>query len=91
MQRLPCFDFRSMAAGSSHTVATGNHGSNRDLWPIVRGDGTNNGVWFKYRSMWVQNEDTGKALPAQPSRRDYIPVLSRTFEEIVGGPAAPPP
>ena len=26
---------------------------------IVRA-GTNNGVWFKNRSMWVQNEDTDK-------------------------------
>jgi hypothetical protein len=42
-----------------------------ELPMIVRGDGSNNGAWFKNRHMWVQNEDTGKAMPNHVDHRSF--------------------
>ncbi len=47
------------------------NGGEGELPMIVRGDGTNNGAWFKYRHMWVQNEDTGKNMPHHVDHRNY--------------------
>jgi hypothetical protein len=47
-----------------------------ELPMIVRGDGTNNGVWFKSGQMWVQNEDTGKALPHHVDYRPFSQFLA---------------
>ncbi len=38
---------------------------------IVRADGTNNGAWFKYRYMWVQNEDTPGHFPHEVDTRYF--------------------
>lgn len=45
------------------------------LPPFVRADGTNNGVSFGHRALWVQNEDTGGRLPHHVARW--------TFEELL--------
>lgn len=61
--------FVSMASGWSRKLLAGQRGasdtnSEHDELPvIVRGDGTNNGAWFSYGHMWVQNEDTAGKLP----------------------------
>ncbi|NQT12318.1 MAG: VCBS repeat-containing protein, partial [Planctomycetes bacterium] len=58
--------FTSMAEGWSRRVLSGNRGDRKpesEAPMIVRADGTNNGAWFKYGHMWVQNEETGGALP----------------------------
>jgi hypothetical protein len=46
-------------------------GAEGELPMIVRGDGSNNGAWFKNRHMWVQNEDTGKAMPHHVDHRSF--------------------
>jgi len=42
---------------------------------IVRADGTNNGVWFNFGRMWVQNEFTGGVLPHEVGYRDFQSML----------------
>jgi hypothetical protein len=49
---------------------------------IVRADGTNNGAWFRFRHMWVQNEETGARLT--PSQTD-----SRAYEALSVGQEVP--
>jgi hypothetical protein len=47
------------------------------LFPLVRADGTNNGVWFKGGQIWLQNEETGGVeLPSQAASRSYAELLS---------------
>ncbi len=46
-------------------------GGENELPMIVRGDGSNNGVWFKHRHLWAQNEDTGKAFPHHVDVRSF--------------------
>jgi len=68
-----CLDlFSSMTDGWSRRVLSGRRGdgpAENEIPMIVRADGTNNGAWFKYGQMWVQNEDTGKRLPDEIDRR----------------------
>ena len=42
--------------------------------PIVRLDGSNNGVWFHSRHLWVQNEDTDR-LPDKVDRLSFQELL----------------
>ena len=42
--------------------------------PIISRNGTNNGVWFADRHMWVQNELTNR-LPDGVDRRSFIELL----------------
>ncbi len=59
-------------------VIEGTHGQEGGLGPvipmIVRADGTNNGVWFHSRTMWVQNEDTNR-LPDVVDRLTFDDML----------------
>ncbi len=48
---------------------------------IVRADGTNNGVWFKHRDMWVQNEDTGGVTPFHVDHRQLTGELPPVEKE----------
>ena len=41
---------------------------------IIRADGTNNGVWFHSRHLWVQNEDTDR-LPDRVDRLSFDEML----------------
>jgi len=70
-----CVDmFTSMTDGWSRRVLSGRRGDGpgeNEIPMIVRADGTNNGAWFKYGTMWVQNEDTGKKLPDEIDRRRF--------------------
>ena len=57
--------FTSMTEGWSGRLLAGRRGDRKpekEVPMIVRADGTNNGAWFKYGRMWVQNEETGGAL-----------------------------
>jgi putative membrane-bound dehydrogenase-like protein len=45
-----------------------------DLPPIVRPDGSNNGLWVHSRTLWWQNEDTAK-LPNLVDRRTFNDLL----------------
>jgi hypothetical protein len=42
---------------------------------IVRADGTDNGAWFKFNHLWVQNEQTGNRLPGHVDRRHFNDLL----------------
>jgi peptidoglycan/xylan/chitin deacetylase (PgdA/CDA1 family) len=64
--------FTSMAEGWSRRVLSGERGerpAEEEVPMIVRADGTNNGAWFNFGQMWVQNEETGKKLPDEVDRR----------------------
>ncbi len=67
--------------GWTFVMREGKAGDANSIPPIVRADGTNNGVWFKHGAMWVQNEDTS-ALPDKVRR---IP-----FSELLKQPGPPP-
>jgi hypothetical protein len=68
-QRYRVDRFVSLASGWSDNLLAGRRGASdrgsqqNELPMIVKGDGTNNGVWFSHGHMWVQNEDTGGELP----------------------------
>ncbi len=50
---------------------------------IVRGDGTNNGVWFNRGLMCIQNEETGRdvQIAGKPVR---IPSDHRPYRRLLG-------
>lgn len=62
----------------STPVIAGERGQPDGLGPtipmIVRPDGTNNGVWFHSRHLWVQNEDTNR-LPNLVDRLSFDDML----------------
>jgi hypothetical protein len=73
-QRYSAHAFSSMTDGWSRTLLSGKRGDRKpedEIPMIVRADGTNNGAWFKYRHMWVQNEETGKKLPEHVASRHF--------------------
>jgi hypothetical protein len=76
-QRYAAYVFTSLADGWSRKLMDASQSEGRPLPMIVRGDGTNNGAWFSYNHMWVQNEDTGGELPDHVDRRhladDFLP------------------
>lgn len=81
--------FTSMSNGWSRKVLTSKRTDGNLIPMIVRGDGTNNGVWFKYRHLWVQNEDTGEnvQLDGRPGR---IPVECQSYTTLLKGDAFRP-
>ncbi len=78
--------FNGMDAGWSRKMLSGRRGQGdaRELPPIVRADGTNNGVWFKFRHMWTQNEDTGGSLEDQIDSRYFT-------DDFLSSEKEPPP
>ena len=68
--------FVSMTEGWFKKVRSGKPGDDGAIPMIVRADGTNNGAWFKYDHMWVQNEETGgREKPSQAVKRTYATLL----------------
>ena len=74
--------FASMEEGWSRKVLSANRSQASAIPPLVRSDGTNNGAWFKYGHIWVQNEDTGRnvLLEGKPAR---IPIESRSYASLL--------
>jgi hypothetical protein len=70
-----------VTADEATATATGSAATRRELPLIVRADGTSNGAWFSYRHMWVQNEDTGGALPDHIERRSFTRDFLATEKE----------
>ncbi len=68
--------FESMAAGWSRKILDTARTDAGPIPMIVRPDGTNNGAWFQYGHMFLQNEDTGKRLPNHIDTRSYEQLLS---------------
>jgi hypothetical protein len=87
--------FVSVGEGWARRTVHGNRGevpAAKELPMIVRADGTNNGVWFNYRHMWVQNEDTFQGMPkGRPAKpEDTITVQGRHFvDDLQAGRATP--
>jgi hypothetical protein len=71
-QRYAAYAFESLADGWSRKIMDAPRSEGHPLPMIVRGDGTNNGAWFSYHHMWVQNEDTGGSLPDHVDRRHIV-------------------
>ncbi len=72
--------FQSPQAGWSQVVRAGRRGEKspgEEVPMIVRADGTNNGAWFQWGHMWVQNEKTGKQLPGEVDSRSYAWLLGQ--------------
>ena len=76
-QRYSLHLFLSIQEGWGRTILAGKRGGQETIPMIVRADGTNNGAWFNYRHMWVQNEDTGKSKPDHVDGRSFTELLVR--------------
>jgi len=76
-QRWSVHRFTSMAEGWSGTMMSGARGDEGAIPAIVRADGTNNGVWFKFNHMWVQNEETGAKSALHCDKRPFIDLLGK--------------
>jgi hypothetical protein len=77
--RYSCHAWTSLAAGWSRQLLNGRRGGPRDLPMIVRADGTNNGAWFSYGHMWLQNEQTGVRLRKGVDPLKHSQIDSRSF------------
>lgn len=83
--------FSSMAEGWSRKVLASQRSANDNVIPmIVRADGTNNGTWFKYAHLWVQNEDVGERVMIN-DRPTLIPIESRSYATLLKGADAVAP
>jgi hypothetical protein len=81
--------FVSMTEGWSRQILSGRRGDAGEIPAIVRADGTNNGAWFNYRHMYLQNEETGAKLPNHMDVRSYTALLDGDVEPPAGAePAA---
>ncbi len=74
-ERYSLHQFISIDQGWSRKIRAGRRGDKDEIPMIVRADGTNNGAWFNYRHMWVQNEETGKTKPNQVDGRSFTGLL----------------
>jgi peptidoglycan/xylan/chitin deacetylase (PgdA/CDA1 family) len=70
-QRYAAYLHDTTRAGWSNRIVDSPRTAGRPLPMIVRGDGTNNGAWFRYGHMWVQNEDTGGVLSDHVDRFSF--------------------
>ena len=73
-----------MKEGWSRKILAGNRPEREEIPMIVRADGTNNGAWFKYGHLWLQNEDTGRdvTIEGKPVR---IPSEGRSYRSLLAG------
>ncbi|MBN1853598.1 MAG: VCBS repeat-containing protein [Pirellulales bacterium] len=76
--------FQSMEDGWAQKRMESKRADGNAIPPIVREDGTNNGVWFKYRHIWVQNEDVGEMalIGGKPLK---IPIESYSYAQLLQG------
>lgn len=79
--------FVSMREGWSRQILASQRSERGNGIPmIVRADGSNNGAWFKYGHMWLQNEDVGERVTLQ-GRPTLIPIDSRSYAKLLNGGA----
>lgn len=76
-KRYSVHRFSSMEQGWSQPGISGRRVAASGIPPIVADDGTNNGVWFKFGHMWIQNEQTGIQLPQHCDRVEYAQLLGK--------------
>jgi hypothetical protein len=82
--------FVSMADGWSRKILAGKRGDANAIPAIVRADGSNNGVWFKYRHLWIQNEDTGFDVQIK-GKNVRIPSEGRSYTSLLKSGIQPSP
>jgi hypothetical protein len=71
-RRCAAYAFEGIRSGWSRKIFDMPRTGTADELPmIVRADGTDNGAWFRFGHMWVQNEDTGGRLPDHVDRRSF--------------------
>jgi len=75
-QRYSLHLFTSLADGWAREIHATDRTQGDAIPMIVRRDGTNNGAWFHYGHIFVQNEDTGKQLPNHIDTRSYTQFLA---------------
>jgi hypothetical protein len=75
-KRYSLDQFVSIDDGWSRRIVAGPRGAPGAIPMIVRADGSNNGAWFKDRSMWVQNEDTGQRKTDHVDCRSFTQLLT---------------
>jgi hypothetical protein len=80
--------FRSMSDGWSRKIWAVARSDGNRIPMIVRADGTNNGVWFKYAHLWAQNEDTGETIQLD-GKQIRIPVEGHTYRSLLDGDPRP--
>ncbi len=85
-ERYSLHVFISMSDGWSREILSGNRGDAGEIPMIVRADGTNNGAWFHYRHLYVQNEETGAKLPNHIDSRSYTALLDGDVEPPARSP-----
>jgi hypothetical protein len=74
-QRYSLHQFTRIENGWSRQIVAGGPEDQDRIPMIVRADGGNNGAWFNYRQMWIQNEETGKRTPNQVDSRSFTELL----------------
>ncbi len=77
-ERYGIWLWKDLQTGWSIEVTSGKRGDKPpadEIPPIVRQDGTDNGVWFHSGHLWVQNEDTA-GLPNLVDRRPFDKLLA---------------
>jgi hypothetical protein len=77
-ERYSLHRFTGMEAGWAQELQSGLRPDGDAIPMIVRADGTNNGAWFRFQHMWVQNEETGaRHTPSQTESRSYAELLGQ--------------
>jgi hypothetical protein len=76
-ERYSVHRFQSLQQGWGQSGIAGTRDDDDRIPPIIAADGTNNGVWFKFGHMWVQNEQTGVQLPQHCARFQYAQLLGQ--------------
>jgi hypothetical protein len=85
-RRYSLYLFSSLTAGWSRKIHDADRAQSDVIPMIVRDDGTNNGTWFHYRHIYVQNEDTGNRLPNHIDARSYTQVLGNDIKPPAHSP-----
>jgi putative membrane-bound dehydrogenase-like protein len=67
--------FDSMEKGWARKALAGKRGDKNEI-PLISRHGTNNGVWFHSRQLWVQNEHTAM-LKDRVDRRSFNQLLEK--------------
>lgn len=82
-ERYSLHIFIPKTGGWAQTMRSGKRGDPGEIPMIVRGDGTNNGVWFNRGLMCIQNENTGRdvQIAGKPVR---IPSDHRPYPKLLG-------
>ncbi|MEX2213801.1 MAG: PVC-type heme-binding CxxCH protein [Phycisphaeraceae bacterium] len=89
--RIGVYLFESMAKGWSRTIVGAKRADlppEKQIPPIVRADGTNNGFFVKGDALYWQNEDTGAKEPHHVKKITFAEILAMA-KQSEPGRAAP--